>query len=118
MASTNFDLTNAVLITGTEPRRLENDATQENVRRSTNLLFPDLRFPCRSTLALQRLNPSLERCAHGTCLADEFFQPFVVPRCCCIVRVVERPRVKICYSRDIVVELPDAILNGRDLFEV
>jgi hypothetical protein len=59
------------------------------MRRSTNLLFPDLRFPRGSTLTLQRLNPSLERCAHGTCLADEFFQPFVVPRSCSIVRVVK-----------------------------
>ena len=59
------------------------------MRRNTNLLFLDLRVSRGSTLALQRLNPSLERCAHGTCLVDEFFQPFVVPRSCSIVRVVK-----------------------------
>jgi hypothetical protein len=61
----------------------------KKMRHGTDLLFLDLRLPPRSTLALQRLNPSLESCAQGTCLANEFFQPLVVSRCCGIVCVVK-----------------------------
>jgi len=72
------------------PRRLEYDATQKKMRRrSTDLLLLDLRFPRGSSLALQTLNPSLESCAQGTCVIDEFFQPLCIARCCCIVCVVK-----------------------------
>ena len=93
MASTNFDLTNAVCWLPdrtTEVRKT--GATQRKKKRrqrGTDLLLFDLGFPRRTTLTLQRLNPSLEGRAQGTCLVDEFFQPLAIASSCSIVCVVQ-----------------------------
>lgn len=58
------------------------------MQHNTNLLLLDLRFTRRTTLALQRLNPSLESRTESTCLVDEFFQPLSVALCRSIICVV------------------------------
>ena len=62
MASTNFDLTNAVcwLPDRTTEVRKTGAAQRKKNQRGTDLLLFDLGFPRRTTLTLQRLNPSLE----------------------------------------------------------
>ncbi len=44
------------------------------MQRDTDLLLLDLHFTRRTALTLKSLDPSLESCAEGTCLADKFFQ--------------------------------------------
>jgi hypothetical protein len=90
MASTNFDLTNALyLITMPKPQGWKMMPPKKTMQRNTHLLLLDLRFTRRTSLALQSLNPSLESCAEGTCLADKIFQQLSIARCRSIVRVVK-----------------------------
>jgi hypothetical protein len=59
------------------------------MQRNAHLLLFDLPFTRRTSLALQSLDPSLESCAEGTCLADKIFQQLSIARCRSIVRVVK-----------------------------
>ena len=62
---------------------------RKTTQPNTHLLLLDLRFTRRTSLALQGLNPSLESCAEGTCLADKIFQQLCIARCRSVVRVVK-----------------------------
>lgn len=89
MASTNFDLTNALyFITMPKATRLKK-VPPKIMQRNTYLLFLDLRVTRRTSLALQGLDPSFESCAEGTCLADKIFQQLGIARGCSIVCVVK-----------------------------
>lgn len=82
---------------------------------NTHLLLPNLAVTPAATLLLQRLYPALENIAERAGVRDKVLELLSVPLARGLIRVVERPAVKVRYTRDVVVVRPEVVLNRRNL---